>query len=203
MRQLLIFLVATALSVVRLSEPPHADDVQDHSGVDVSGCTTQTNYHYYDVTGANNIEVKQSLVDKGPSDKNGKARYAYASWKLEWDWPKGADGLHQFDKVTVTCTADVFLPRYVPSPSASAEFVTEIEHKFVHIRAHEMRHVSHAVAGAFEIKSQVTRAAQLGRLKKERDANRVAFAVLERTRGHDHTYDTMTEFGKTEGIWIE
>ena len=203
MRHILLPLLLIITSSVS-PHTPHSSLLEaNQSGVDVMKCTKSVRYHFFDVTGSTKEEVRQSILEKGPTDKDGKIRYAYASWKLEWDWPKSIAGGHDFEGVSVRCSADIFLPRYRPLADTSPELVKEIDEKLGEVRAHELRHVQHAVAGAFQIRDKVVDAARRGTLKNERDANRIAFSVLNRIRQFDTNYDQMTEFGKREGIWIQ
>ena len=176
-------------------------DVDNHF-VDLRGCTSGIDYQYYEVSGKNVHEIRTQLLEKGPVDEKGERRFAFAAWTLEWDWPVETDGTRRYVDTKVKCKAQLLLPRFRTAPGGEPHFNRTIFDAFEKIEKHEMHHVQHAIEGASLLQKAIVTAAQEGRIKKEKDANRVAFKVVDNVSAFDSTYDQMTHFGKTEGIWL-
>jgi predicted secreted Zn-dependent protease len=170
--------------------------------VDLTGCTSGIHYQYYEVSGKNVQEVRRQLLEKGPVDQKGERRFAFAAWTLEWDWPVESDGTRRYLDTKVSCKAEVLLPRFRSEEGGSLYFNQTIYDAFETIKKHELHHVQHAIEGASILRRAIISAAEEGRIKKEKDANKIAFKVVDKVRSFDVTYDEMTHYGKTEGIWL-
>lgn len=171
--------------------------------VDVTRCTSAIDYQYYEVTGASRREVREQLLSKGPVDEHGYQRFAFAAWTLEWDWPLQADGTRRYSDTKVTCKAHVVLPRFRAPEHADPDFVSRTEEALKQIKEHELRHVSHAISGAHQLREGIVSAARSGKITREKHANRIAFRIVDHIKAFDSNYDAMTHYGETEGVWFK
>lgn len=202
MRVLSLVTLGIVLSLLGGAEKPTSWIESNNGSIDLVGCTSGIDYQYYEVSGRNVQEVRDQLLEKGPVDLSGERRFAFAAWTLEWDWPVAPDGTRQYSEIKVSCKAQVMLPRFRPSGESDELFNKSINETLEITKRHEMHHVRHAIEGAFLLQKAIVAAAQEEKITKEKDANRIAFAVIDKVRAFDRTYDEMTHYGKTEGIWL-
>ncbi len=164
-------------------------------------CPIRPEYQFYDVQGSTPEEVRASMVEHGPRDAGGKARFAYTDWHVSWRWKKTSNGKVDTNTITLDCSAEILLPRLRLKASADQRFIREWHEYVERMRAHELKHVEHVSAKAPEIISFIRQQeAKAGPLSPV-SANAIVTRVVNRIRGLDRAYDRATNHGLTEGLW--
>jgi predicted secreted Zn-dependent protease len=159
-------------------------------------CPVDLEYSYYLVEGTTEAAIRSSMLQRGPKDEHGNARFAYASWKVKWEWPKGPDVL----RTKLSCSASITLPRHAAPDTLPPEVRSQWEALVGRITNHELNHVKHMEERAPDILSRLHRVAATKNLTSE-EANEIAQQVLLEIQEADRRYDRETEHGKSEGAW--
>jgi predicted secreted Zn-dependent protease len=164
-------------------------------------CPIEPTISWYDVQGDTPAEIRASMIERGPKDDRGRARFAYASWSVKWKW-KLDEGAHvDLSTMQISCKGHLTLPRYVPRDNAPVEIAGEWEAYLERLIQHENRHLQHPVQHAHRIRQRLAAAeARYGELSAHR-ANQIVQAVIQQIREMDRLYDHETNHGKTEGTW--
>jgi predicted secreted Zn-dependent protease len=164
-------------------------------------CPVTPTFRFYAVTGSSEEELRKSLLEKGPRDDSGVARFAYTDWKVTWKWKKLADGLIDPDSVELACVANVLLPELDSNATVSPELRSAWDGFIERTRKHELNHVSHVEQRAPEIYKRLRAAAwQSGGLSGKR-ASEIVSEVVADIKAMDRRYDAETDHGRTEGAW--
>ncbi len=164
-------------------------------------CPISPQYRFYDVYGSTPQEVRASMIQHGPKDAGGKARFAYTDWHVSWHWKKTPEGAVNASTVTLECSAEVLLPRLRPTAHTSQAFIRAWHDYVDRMRQHELRHVEHVSERAPEIISTIrVQSAKRGFLSPS-SANSIVSQVIHRIRALDRAYDRATNHGHSEGLW--
>lgn len=164
-------------------------------------CQIEPTYLFYDVEGDSPEEIRASMLERGPKDVGGKARFAYTDWHISWRWGRTESGQVNTGAVTLECAAEVLLPRLRPKASTSVSFIRAWHEYVERMRAHELKHVEHVSARAPEIVTRLREASEDRGGLSTTHANRVVTQVVNRIKALDRAYDRDTNHGQTEGIW--
>lgn len=164
-------------------------------------CPIRPQYRFYDVQGNTPEEVRASMVERGPKDAGGKARFAYTDWYVSWRWKKRPDGNVDTNTIALECSAEILLPRLRPVASTDRSFIRAWHEYAERMRDHELNHVAHVSVRAPEIISFLrNESARRGGLSPV-SANKIVTGVVGRIKALDRAYDRATNHGLTEGIW--
>jgi predicted secreted Zn-dependent protease len=164
-------------------------------------CTVIPTYSFYPVAGTTSEELKRSLVEKGPRDETGAARFAYTEWKVQWKWKRMDDGSINPESVQVNCEASILLPQAETIEALSPELKAAWNGFVERTRRHELNHVRHVEQMAPQIVTKVQVAAQrFGKLQSKR-AESIIGEVIADIKARDRSYDAQTDHGRTEGAW--
>lgn len=167
-------------------------------GYAVKKCVTRLSYKTYDVRGIAMEEWRASMLENGPRDSSGKARFARADWSVSWRWKLDRSEKVDPESVEIECSAQLLLPRLIPTEGLSLAASKEWWFFLEKIRLHELNHVRHAAEVSPRIKDTIKR--QQKRLTPEQ-GNAIGFTILREIRTLDRLYDRHTNHGSTEGIW--
>lgn len=174
---------------------------ESFESVDAPVCQIKPTYVFYDIEGDTPEEVHASMVERGPKDPGGKARFAYTDWHISWRWNRTATGHVDTNAIRLECSAEVLLPRLRPRATTSLSFIRSWHEYVERMREHELKHVEHVSVRAPEIVTRLRDANEpLGSLSTTR-ANTLVTQVVNRIRALDRAYDHVTNHGQTEGIW--
>ncbi len=165
-------------------------------------CKIEPQYRFYDVHGSSPEEVRASMVERGPKDVGGKARFAYTDWHISWRWRRTPTGNVDPNAITLECTAEVLLPRWKPTSTASVDFIRAWHRYVEHVREHELKHVEHVSARAPEIIARLRRVSDERGAVSTTYANTLVNQIVNRIKALDRAYDRATNHGRTEGLWI-
>jgi predicted secreted Zn-dependent protease len=161
-------------------------------------CVPRVSYQSYDIQGTTMEEWRSAMVKKGPRDSRGKARFARADWSVLWKWRLDVAEKIDPESVEIECSAEILLPRLVPTEGLSLAASKEWWLFLERIRTHELNHVRHAVEVSPRIK-QIIKGQQ--QYLTAEQGNSIGFTVLREIRTLDRVYDISTHHGSTEGIW--
>jgi len=164
-------------------------------------CQIHPKYLFYDVEGDTAEEVRASMVERGPKDAGGKARFAYTDWHISWRWGRTETGHVNTSAITLECAAEVLLPRLRSKASTSVSFIRAWHEYVERMREHELKHVEHVSARAPDIVSKLRKASKDRGGLSPSHANTIVNQVVNRIKALDRTYDRDTNHGQSEGIW--
>ena len=168
---------------------------------DRSVCQIRPTYLFYDVEGDSPEEIRASMVERGPKDAGGKARFAYTDWHISWRWGRTRTGHVDTDAITLECAAEVLLPRLRPKATTSISFIRAWHEYVERMRQHELKHVEHVSARAPEIVTRLRNASTGRHGLSTSQANTLVTQVVNRIKALDRAYDRVTNHGETEGVW--
>jgi predicted secreted Zn-dependent protease len=164
-------------------------------------CAVVPTFRYYAVTGTSEEELKRSLLEKGPRDDTGTARFAYTDWKVTWKWKRLDDGSVDPESVELACVADILLPELDASATFSPELRRAWDGFIERTRRHELNHVSHVEQRAPEIYKRLRAAAEQSGSVSGKRAAAIVSEVVADIKAMDRHYDAETDHGRTEGAW--
>lgn len=164
-------------------------------------CPVTPTYRFYVVAGSTEQELKKSLLEKGPRDEAGAARFAYTDWKVAWKWKRLDDGSVDPESVELTCVANVLLPQLDPSTTLSPTLRVAWEGFLERTRKHELNHVSHVEQRAPQIHKRLRAAAEKSGSVSGKRAAAIVSEVVAEIKAMDRRYDAQTDHGRTEGAW--
>lgn len=164
-------------------------------------CTVNPTYRFYAVAGTTVGEIKDSLLERGPRDGLGAARFAYTDWKVKWKWQRLADGSINPDSVELACIAEILLPYLEPNAAVEPELRAGWGDFVERTRQHELNHVAHLTQRAPEIYQRLRAAAQHSGTLSSKRAEAIVSEVIAEIRALDRRYDAETDHGRTEGAW--
>jgi predicted secreted Zn-dependent protease len=165
-------------------------------------CPIRPEYRFYDVYGSSPAEVRASMIERGPKDAGGKARFAYTDWHVSWRWKRTPGGDVDPNTITLECSAEILLPRLRPTASASQDFIRAWHDYVERTREHELQHVEHVSVKAPEILSTIRHERLRRGALSPTLANVIVSRVVSQIRALDRAYDRTTNHGLTEGIWV-
>ena len=166
-----------------------------------ASCPIRPEYRFYDVQGSTPDEVRASMIERGPKDAAGKARFAYTDWYVSWRWKKTSNGNVDPKTIALECSAEILLPRLRPRANTDQRFIRAWHEYAERMREHELKHVEHVSARAPEIISVIrSEAARRGGLSPVA-ANKFVSDVVSRIKALDRAYDRATNHGLSEGLW--
>lgn len=166
-----------------------------------TSCPIRPEYRFYDVQGSTPEEVRASMIERGPKDAGGKARFAYTDWYVSWRWKKTSDGNVDTNTIALECSAQILLPRLRPGANTDQRFIRAWHEYAERMREHELKHVEHVSARAPEIISVIHKeSARRGGLSPV-SANKFVSEVISRIKALDRAYDRATNHGLREGLW--
>lgn len=149
---------------------------------------------FYELTGANPVDVVQSLVEESPADGNVQ-HAAQTRWEVVWRYPAGPEDQPEacdLSSVEVHVSVVTDFPRWEPPATASAVDVAEWYRYTEALAGHEASHVQliDDLAGTIP--------AVLGRTDCAH-ADAEGARVLDAIRTANAELDTLTRNGAAEG----
>jgi predicted secreted Zn-dependent protease len=158
---------------------------------------------YYDIDGATLAELKAEITRKGPTDKFGVRRDAFAAWHMTWRWPRGSAGEPLYGDTTVNCTGTVTLPRWEPPADSDPSVRSEWQRYIEAMMRHERRHLAHCFAERKNVRAALERAHREDPDLTTEEANRIVRQILKQIHAKDRAYDTATDHGRNEGVRLQ
>jgi predicted secreted Zn-dependent protease len=159
---------------------------------------------YYDVMGATVGELLASLKEKGRTATQTDSNFARTTWTVVWtgQWaPAAGDTLCATTSSTARLESRMALPRWRPSPGASAGLAQDWSRFVRNLARHEHGHLVNAVAAARQVEEQLKRLrGDCGTM--EAAARAAIDSVVASFRVLDEEYDRLTAYGARQGaVW--
>lgn len=139
----------------------------------------------YPVEGLSEVELTNSMRERGPLGHDGQRYYGYTAWYF-----KLRSGLNTKRVHPVKCKILVNLPRLYADERRKEDLVKRWGVFLDNMVAHESRHVKNAVRAC------------RGLSKNSILSNPKLQAVAKRLKARDVAYDELTEHGKHEGVTL-
>lgn len=156
---------------------------------------------YYDIDGSSAGALRDQIRLLGPKDESGVPRDAVTVWSLEWLYGTAQRGDScVLRDVKVALNVAVTLPRWKPSPTASARLTQSWQTYLKNVKLHEAGHRTIAERNARELMAALTplRGTQCQKLSD--DASHVAERIVADGRARNRAYDVETKHGQTQGV---
>jgi predicted secreted Zn-dependent protease len=159
---------------------------------------------YYDVMGASAGELLASLKERGGAATQTDSNFARTTWTVIWtgQWaPAHDDTLCAVTASSVQLESRMALPRWRPSPGASAGLATDWSGFLRNLTGHENGHLVTAVAAAREVDAELKGLrGDCGTM--ETAARAKIDSVVATFRVADEDYDRRTGYGALQGaVW--
>lgn len=164
-------------------------------------CSITPTYRFYAVSGATVEQLKMSLIEKGPRDSLGAARFAYTDWRVKWKWQRLADGSINPDSVELVCLAEILLPELDSDTELGPELRAAWDGFLKRTLEHELNHVGHVSQTAPEVYRRLRGAVQHSGTLSAKRAKEIVSEVVAEIKALDRRYDAETDHGRTEGAW--
>jgi predicted secreted Zn-dependent protease len=165
-------------------------------------CPAQLEYEFYEVSGRNADEIRQSLLLNGPRDGNGTPRFAETNWAVSYSWPEDTNwSKARSVDVSVSCSARIVLPRLRPVKGISTSVIRSWQDFYDRLKAHEMNHLRNVEETAPLISERIHSALENGKKLSTFKAHTIASGVIADIRALDRSYDVRTNHGQSEGAW--
>ena len=147
---------------------------------------------WYDVPGTNPRAISDYIATHGPIDtRDGFRATGTTTWRMNWQYPGGANGGCDTTRVRMTFAGTVLLPRLTQvdrlTPRARAAWGKTLQSLIAHEEGH--LHIAY---------SQMESVAQAIRHSSCADARAAADAVFARINGRNAEYDRETRHGLVE-----
>jgi len=140
------------------------------------------------------------MLDRGPRDAGGEARFGHTKWQVRWRWDLNQNDRPNLETVRVACEADVLLPRLASRDTLDARLLKTWDQFINQMDQHELNHVRNIQERAPQIAIRIRNGVQRGRVRSPATANKIANNVLLELRSLDRQYDQRTNHGKSEGV---
>jgi predicted secreted Zn-dependent protease len=164
--------------------PPQGSGLDGVPNVDVQ---------YYDVAGRSFDEIRNAMNAARPTEANDGQRVdALTRWYLRWRWPRQPDGTCLLDRVEVTFSATMQMPRLADPAHLPRQVLARWQAYMAALQIHEQGHVRHA----WENMESVARAIRASDCANATAAGRAATRALARW---DVDYDRQTRHGLSQG----
>lgn len=147
---------------------------------------------WYDLTGADRIDLIESCADTCPRDEAGHPVASLTLWAVEWTWQRPPTEPCEVQNVAVAVDATVTLPRWTPPPEADPALVEEWRVYLAALAFHEQGHVDLAHSLATDAEEGVASAGCGG-------AHAAGRAAVARIGEAQHAYDAATDSGRRQG----
>ena len=147
---------------------------------------------WYDLTGADRIDLIQSCADTCPRDEADRPVASLTLWAVDWTWQRPPTEPCEVRNVAVAVDTTVTLPRWSPPPEADPALVDEWRAYLTALALHEQGHVDLAHELAADSEAALTSAGCAG-------AHAAGREVLDRLGEAQHAYDAATDSGRRQG----
>jgi predicted secreted Zn-dependent protease len=150
---------------------------------------------YYDITGATEDELRQSMNQLGPKDPydNNRPVDAYTDWDISWNWPGYGTDNCDLTAAIVSYKIKMTVPRWKMPVDASQELIAKWEKYIQSIALHEKEHIDNIVNNYLSVKTAIESATCT-------TADEAAQNALVPLRKFDSDYDRATKHGATQGV---
>ncbi|MCB0319322.1 MAG: DUF922 domain-containing protein [Bdellovibrionales bacterium] len=167
--------------------------VQRDATIALDGISLQ----YFEVSGVDYQQLRQSIRIHGPRDLRGRKCFAYTEWKLEWNWPVSAARRPVPSESTVTARITVYLPRWKEYSSAPLRLQHKWDALLHALHQHESGHVLSAQNGARTLQKILR--GQVQDVSSKR-LNGIARAFISGLYQFDERYDRRSRGGRTQRV---
>lgn len=159
-------------------------------------------YAYYDVAADPARPLLAALDAASPIRENGRILHAHTSWSVKWNFRRmERTGKCRITRIRTEVAATITLPRL---SGASAEQRAAFGKYLSALRAHELGHYENGKNAAAEIERKILALPEMPTCKELDDAaNAIGDRTVDIYTGKDRYYDLETEYGKSQGVWLE
>lgn len=162
----------------------------------------------YLVEGDSAEAIRSSLDRLGPfQPSTGRRVDALTRWSLQWRFEsRGGFNTCEVARTWTTLQVTMLLPVHGHTSKLPEGLQKEWTNYLQRLAQHEEGHVRIPTDAAREIETALNRLRRPDCPSLEQEANRVANEILLRARATDQSYDTQTDYGRSQGArfpWTE
>jgi predicted secreted Zn-dependent protease len=143
------------------------------------------------------------LNEASPIRENNQTFHGYTKWGINWNfwWDADDEGRCRITSSKTTLTTTVTLPKL---SRGNVEQQSQFNRYSLSLKQHELGHYQIGREAAAVIDRMfVSLPAMQDCQILEKTANDTAYQKLETFKAKERLYDTDTEYGKTQGAWLE
>jgi len=158
--------------------------------------------NYYDVSGANAREVRESLNRNGPVSKiNGKRFDAYTAWYISWKYQyRQPTGGCAIASVSTEVKVIIDFPRLKADATTPEALKSLFARYLENLMRHEKGHAQNAIDFARKIETGIRALPTKSSCNALQDvANALGGALIKEANQADIDYDARTRHGATQG----
>jgi len=163
--------------------------------------TIKTTYHYYEIKGSSEEELRSQLDSLGPGNPDEGHFDAHTDWQVTWSYPysqkRDKCSIGRIDiQVEITFT----YPRWNPPPNAPEDLKEKWSHYLMSLQMHEEGHKDIGIEAAnivLEMLNNLPAFPTCNELEETADSK--AADILAEFRTKEESYDQDTNHGRNQG----
>jgi predicted secreted Zn-dependent protease len=155
---------------------------------------------YYEVSGSNANEIRQSINANRKTLVSGQTFDAYTVWLVRWQYHWMASGrLCQMEQVRTSVNITFMLPKWVDREDADSNLKAHWDRYYTALIKHEEGHQQTGIEAATEIQNKLQKLKASSCEKLQKKADEMGKELIKKYNLRDIEFDKNTNHGMNDG----